>query len=344
MLQPKSKVLVSVVMISYNHEKFIKEAIDGVLMQECDFDVELIIADDKSPDNTGEIVKGLIKNHKKGHWIEYTKHEVNKGMQLNFIWALQKAKGKYIGLCEGDDYWTDPLKLQKQVAFLESNEEYILTHSDVNIFVDRTKKKYHSINRIKNRVIKSGDVFFAKLESNYRIFTCTALFRNNKNTTILFKEHKNYLQGDLILFLGLAKEGLFKYFDEPMASYRVNQGSVTQSQNLLQKVLFKQSSLNIRLTIAKKYNVKQSVIDVLKIKLNKIVLELAYLKNDVELMRNTVFLLNQKKVELNRWQNYKISIVLEKDLSSLMKKMIFKIIGVKSKMMRRLSNYKNRYI
>ena len=115
---------VSVVMITYNHEAYIQQAIEGVLMQECDFKVELIIADDNSPDNTEVVVKKILSEHSKASWIKYTKHNANKGMNSNFIWATKQCKGKYIAICEGDDYWTDSNKLQKQVDFLEKNKDY----------------------------------------------------------------------------------------------------------------------------------------------------------------------------------------------------------------------------
>lgn len=117
---------VSVVTITYGHEKYITETLDGVLMQQYDGPVELIIANDNSPDATDEVVKKyFLENPAPSNFeIKYTKHETNKGMMPNFIWALEQATGKYIALCEGDDYWTDPLKLQKQVDFLENNTEY----------------------------------------------------------------------------------------------------------------------------------------------------------------------------------------------------------------------------
>src|SRR5690554_114420 len=102
----KNRVLISVVMITYGHEKYIHKAIEGVLMQQGGFDVEFIIADDHSPDNTEDIVKNIKNTHPKASCIKYTKHPVNKGMTQNFSWALKEATGKYIALCEGDDYWT----------------------------------------------------------------------------------------------------------------------------------------------------------------------------------------------------------------------------------------------
>lgn len=115
----EKRPLVSVVMITYNHEAFIKQAIEGVLMQEVTFDVELIIADDASPDETESIVQSF-KGHPKYSWINYTRHRKNKGMVSNFIWALQQSQGKYIALCEGDDYWHHPLKLKFQFDLAEN--------------------------------------------------------------------------------------------------------------------------------------------------------------------------------------------------------------------------------
>lgn len=121
--------IVSVVMITYGHENYIREAIEGVLMQNCDFEVELIVANDCSPDKTDLIIKDIIQNHPRGNWIKYHHHEKNLGMMPNFIFALQQAKGNYIALCDGDDYWIDALKLQKQVDFLELNSSYSLVCS-----------------------------------------------------------------------------------------------------------------------------------------------------------------------------------------------------------------------
>ena len=116
--------LVSVIMITYGHEKYI---------QKTNFPIEFIIANDCSPDNTDELVKEIIKKSPPNIQVRYTKHEANKGMNPNFIWAYQQALGKYVAVCEGDDYWTDENKLQKQVDFLEQNPDYSV--SCHNIFL-----------------------------------------------------------------------------------------------------------------------------------------------------------------------------------------------------------------
>ncbi len=113
-------------MITYAHENFIEQAINGVLMQECDFEIELIISNDCSPDKTDEIISKILIDNSKSNLIRYIKHDQNIGSISNFIYSLKETKGRYVALCEGDDYWTDPFKLQKQLDFLENNQEYII--------------------------------------------------------------------------------------------------------------------------------------------------------------------------------------------------------------------------
>ena len=134
---------VSVVTITYGHEKYITETLDGVLMQQYDGPVEFIIANDNSPDATDEVVKKyFLENPAPSNFeIKYTKHETNKGMMPNFIWALEQTTGKYIALCEGDDYWIDPLKLQKQVDFLESNPDFVLSGHKVQVIINGELKE-----------------------------------------------------------------------------------------------------------------------------------------------------------------------------------------------------------
>jgi glycosyltransferase involved in cell wall biosynthesis len=209
---------VSVIMISYNHKEFIQQAIEGVLMQECDFHVELIIANDCSPDSTDEIIQNIIQNHARGKWIKYIKHEKNIGMQPNFISAHSECSGKYIAICEGDDYWTDPLKLQKQVDFLEANLEYVLCFHPVNIlktneeivvdFITKVPKNYEAIETL----VRLG---------NY-IHTPSVVFRNIiKEFPFEFKQSPI---GDYFLYMMLAEYGKLKCLEDKMAIYREGVG------------------------------------------------------------------------------------------------------------------------
>lgn len=117
--------LLSIVTITYNHELYIRKCIEGVLMQQVNFPIEFIIAEDCSTDGTLAVCKGYAEKYP--DLIKLITSENNVGAIVNERRAMKAAKGKYIAFCEGDDYWTDPLKLQKQVDFLEENPEYSVT-------------------------------------------------------------------------------------------------------------------------------------------------------------------------------------------------------------------------
>jgi len=221
---------VSVCMITYGHEKFIAEAINGVLMQECDFEVELIIANDCSPDKTDEVIQKVIDSHPKSSWIKYIKHDENIGMMPNFIFAMQQCKGEYVALCEGDDYWTDPLKLQKQVGFLEDNPNYNICFHNVNVLQDGNIKEDTMTAKI-SETTTINDL----AKGNY-MHTCSVVFRNN-----LFAKFPDYFKkapvGDYFLHLLNARYGNIKCFDEIKGVYRVHETSVWTSKTQKEREL-----------------------------------------------------------------------------------------------------------
>ena len=119
------KPLVSVVSITYNHEPYIRNCLEGFLMQKTDFPIEVIIHDDASTDHTADIIRDYYEKHPDlFHVIIERENQFSQGKSVPLP-LYQQAKGKYIAICEGDDYWTDPLKLQKQFDFMEKNQEYI---------------------------------------------------------------------------------------------------------------------------------------------------------------------------------------------------------------------------
>jgi Glycosyl transferase family 2 len=112
---------VSVVSITYNHESYIRDALDGFIAQKTDFPVEIIVADDASTDATPAIIQEYADRHP--HLFRPILRSENVGTHANLTDALSAARGKYLALCEGDDYWIDPMKLTKQVAFLDRHPE-----------------------------------------------------------------------------------------------------------------------------------------------------------------------------------------------------------------------------
>ena len=218
------KTFVSVVMITYGHEKFIEEAINGVLMQECNFYFELIIANDCSPDNTDELINNIIKSHPKAHKIRYLKQNVNVGMMPNFIDAINYGMGKYIALCEGDDYWVDPLKLQKQIDFLEANPEFNFSMGRVDVLMQKSgeiKKMIEHVNPNIKEIYTLKDYI-----KNPFSQTSSFVFRNSKEP---FPDwFYNVHAGDqslVILKTGITAK--IKYHKDLFSIYRVNESSVS---------------------------------------------------------------------------------------------------------------------
>lgn len=205
---------VSICMITYNHENYIKQAIDSVLMQETDFDFELVISNDNSPDNTEKVIQEIIATHPKAHCIRYIKREPNLGMLNNSRETLKECKGEFIAICEGDDYWTDPKKLQKQVDFLSKNKEYAISFHKVNLLepdgsiiddnITILPKKYKTIEDL----AKSG---------NY-MHTPSIMFRNVGFTYP--EQYEVTPAGDFFKQMLIAEYGNIHYIDEVMAVYR----------------------------------------------------------------------------------------------------------------------------
>lgn len=219
---------VSVIMITYNHEKYIKQAIEGVLMQKCNFEIELIIANDCSTDKTDEIVQNILNSDSRSSIIKYVNHSTNIGMMPNFLDALKKAKGKYIAICEGDDYWVNSGKLEQQLEVLEQNlDSSVCFHATKYIHKDISKDFVYRPSRIpkkgkfsiKHAIVKGGG--FMKMNSMF--------FRQN-----FLREIPDYMYtapvADVPLMLLLAFKGNISYIDEPMSAYRVMaQGSYSAS-------------------------------------------------------------------------------------------------------------------
>lgn len=218
-----NKPTVSVVMITYAHEHTIIKAIEGVFIQNANFNIELIIANDCSPDRTDGLVKEFLATVSIPNNVEvhYTNHTANKGMMENVIWSTKQVKGKYIAPCEGDDYWTDPLKLQKQVDFLEANDDYGLVHTNYQIYFAKTDKfEQHKPQPNVSRAdeneyfLRTGD-----------IRTCTALFRTSflpKFKDLMDQDFMHdTLIGDRPFFLLISKYSKIKFIDEVTSVYYV---------------------------------------------------------------------------------------------------------------------------
>lgn len=213
--------LVSIASITYNHEQYIAQAIESWLMQKTDFDIEIVIGEDCSTDDTRRIIEEYRLKHP--DLIRVITSETNVGMMPNFIRTLEVCRGKYIALCEGDDYWTDPLKLQKQVDFLEGNEEYtVIGHKSKRI---KENDIINEVYQVENPLLI--DNWIGKLPFR----TNTMVFKKEKLNLANFNVYK-FISGDRIILAFLLLKGKGFFLDEYLSVYRDHTDGISKSLNL----------------------------------------------------------------------------------------------------------------
>lgn len=211
-------ITLSVIMITFNHEKFLSESIEGVLNQKVNFKYELIISDDASKDNSQKLIQDFyLKNPTK---IVPILREQNIGANKNWYEAYLKARGKYIALCEGDDFWLSNHKLQVQVDFLEANIGYSLVFHDVKVVGDVRQESYVGF--------KQDDYSSVDIASGcVQIPSLSVVFRKpNLNLPIFFETN---VIGDFPLFLEISMYGKVRYINEIMGARRVHNCGIWSS-------------------------------------------------------------------------------------------------------------------
>lgn len=216
-----SDILISVCMITYNHENFISQAIEGVVTQITSFGLELVVGEDCSTDKTREIC--IQYKEKYPNIIKLNLPEKNVGPQANFINTIALCKGKYVALCEGDDYWTDPYKLQKQVDFLEKNPDYAMSAHN-SIVLGHNKTKYYDP-PLNQNVFTTEDI----ISRDWSIMTASIVFL--KQAFIIPDWFISMKSGDYTLQLLLSLNGKINYIPEYMSVYRKHLGGLTAAFN-----------------------------------------------------------------------------------------------------------------
>jgi glycosyltransferase involved in cell wall biosynthesis len=244
--------LVSVNIITYNHEPYIVQAIEGALMQKTNFPYEVLIGEDDSSDGTREICKEYAAKYpdKIRLFLNDRKNVIYINGQptgrWNFINLLKKAKGKYIAICEGDDYWTDPYKLQKQVDFLEANPEYGLVHTELDHYYVRSSRYVKNHWKTSSVLNQSGDLYESLLGGQgSMIYACTSCFRNELIQDVDRTKLSRYACGDIPLWLHIAAKAKIGYINESTAVRNVLRFSATQGRDFDYNLKFAQSALLI---------------------------------------------------------------------------------------------------
>lgn len=222
------EILVSVSCITYNHAPYIRQCIDGFLMQKTNFAFEVLIHDDCSTDGTTEIIKEYASQYpdiikplyeEENQWV--------KGRRGSAVFNFPRAKGKYIALCEGDDYWTDPYKLQKQVDFLESHPDFVMCSHMHKIYhqVENTlKSDYHG--KLSNGITYNLGTL---IHGAWHYQPLTVMFRASNLDLLQYSRYPYSM--DAVLFFHLLKKGDGYMMPEEMAVYRVHSGGVWSGIN-----------------------------------------------------------------------------------------------------------------
>lgn len=222
---------VSISLLTYQHKDYIEECLRGILMQQTNFLFEILLAEDDSTDGTREICIEYAQKFpdKIRLFLHHRENNININGnptgRFNFVYNLYSANGKYLAMCEGDDYWTDPLKLQKQVDFLENNKGFIFSFHDVNVLYTREKrvKNYRMIGSLNKNSLGTNDLL-----KPWFIPTCSVVFRKPENFS-LPKWFYLSPNGDKALWMLLSLEGKFKYLNEIMGVYRMHQNGISAS-------------------------------------------------------------------------------------------------------------------
>jgi glycosyltransferase involved in cell wall biosynthesis len=219
-------------MITYNHERYIAEAMDGVLRQEVSFPYELIVSEDFSTDGTRDILLDYERRHPEKIRLIFSDRNLNSNRV--FTRAVAEARGEYIAMLDGDDWWTSPQKLAKQVGMLEEDPAAAMCFHNVNVVYEDGATRNHAfhLQDPKHRLSAPTPAAHTGLDElvqgNY-IQTCSVLFRAGALTDIPDWYFEAPL-GDWPLYVLLAEHGHVIYLDEVMASYRVHAGGIWSSR------------------------------------------------------------------------------------------------------------------
>lgn len=242
-----NKIVVSIKCLVYNHGPYLKKCLDGFIMQKTNFRFEVIVHDDASTDNSVDIIQeyeqkypDIIKP------IYETENLYYKNFELISLKINEAIKGDYIAICEGDDYWTDPLKLQKEVDFLEKNPDYGMVFGKVREFI-QTKRFF-------GKTFGSPVLDINKLLLSNTIPTPTVLYRYG-----LYMQYKkdidssSWLLGDYPLWLYITLHSKVHFINEVLAVYRILPDSASHSSSMSKRERFIYSVFDMKLFFHNKY-------------------------------------------------------------------------------------------
>ena len=256
--QPTQDYTVIIQCMTYNHEKFIEDALKGFVMQKTDFPFCAVV-DDCSTDRTTDIIRKYEKEYPdiiKGFYLPENYYSQKKSKEPIIQPWMERCK--YWALCEGDDYWTDPLKLQKQVDYLQNHPEVMLVHTGFHYLIDSSNELKESPNQ-ENTLSRFEKMRNIVDYNQYRIQTCTILMKSDIREEIIVNNpqafDKNYfLMGDTQMWVLTLNYGDIHYLPDYTSIYRIHEGSACCRGKLtVNKLRFDLSCSEMRLYLINKF-------------------------------------------------------------------------------------------
>jgi len=251
--------LVSICCVTYNHCEYISQTLEGFLMQKTNFSYEICLGEDGSMDGTKEICqKYAEKNLDRIRLFQRSREDVifidNKPTgKFNFNETLKECKGKYIAICEGDDYWTDPYKLQKQIDFLEDNK-YDMVHTNFsslkNGIITNKPNNVGSIKDVKNQLLIKN--FIGNL---------TVCVKKDVLLDAYANISSNYLSVDLAIAMQISQKSKIGYLKDNTAMYRISDNTASNSTSLYSQFFFIKSAFQMKNDFINKYQYSQTAIN-----------------------------------------------------------------------------------
>ncbi len=247
--------LVSVVVPSYNVERYLAQALQGILMQKVPFEFEIIVGEDCSTDSTRSILMSYVEREPRR--VKPLLQERNVGLLRNFLDMLNVCTGTYIAVCDGDDYWTDPEKLRKQVEFLESHGDHGVVFTDADVYYQEEGTFVRAYDRRVRKAIPQGNVLSSLMYGSNPYRVSTSLFRSS-----LVAEYKQILTmrdfhvNDFPLWMTLARRALVGYIPQPTAVYRIRARSWSHFGTLDEVIRFCRRKYKACLVCAELFGMK----------------------------------------------------------------------------------------
>lgn len=242
--------LVSICCTAYNHEPYIRQCLDGLLMQQCDFDFEVLVHDDASTDATAAIIREYEARYPdRIHAVYQTENQFSKGVQISQEFQYPHARGRYLAICEGDDYWTDPLKLQRQVDFLETHPDYGMCYTQC-FYYDQAHGQLWDKAR-GGRAETAEELVWMNTIPTLTVVARTELVR--RFVAEIRPETRGWLMGDYPMWLYLAAESKIRFMPEVTGVYRVLNNSVSHAPTIEKQCRFIDSALEIQCFFQERY-------------------------------------------------------------------------------------------